>query len=279
MQASLPDAPGARHPLATALATGVAAAIDVLMPPTCVSCKAPVAAARLHCADCWASLLPPAGSRCTVCSVPLPDQWAAEAVCLTCLKDPPPFRQARAPYRYADVARGTVLAFKNGSEHLAPLMARAMLAEAHGLGPGGSISHAVIVPVPLHRWRIFRRGYNQAALLAHSISRETGASLAVDALQRVRPTRLTRGLNRTQRAAEMAGAFRVPPHHRTRIAGAHVLLVDDVLTTGATASACARALRRAGAVAVDVLTYARVAADSAGSYAIPSSMRGNDGQD
>lgn len=253
------------------LGAGWGAAVDVLMPPTCASCKVPVAAAHLHCATCWETLLPPAGTRCSLCSLPLPGQWAAETICLGCLREPPPFRRARAPYRYADAARQTVLRLKNGGWHLAPLMARAMLLEATRPVPGDrldDLAHGVlIVPVPLHRWRLFRRGYNQAALLAQAMARQMSAECAVDLLVRSRATRSTRGLGRVARAAEMSGAFRVPAQHRRLLSGRHILLVDDVLTTGATASACTRTLLAAGASVVDVLTYARVAADGAGAYA------------
>jgi predicted amidophosphoribosyltransferase len=163
----------------------------------------------------------------------LPPQWAAEAVCLSCLKDPPPFRMARAPYRYADTARATVLAFKNGEEHLAPMIARAMIADSSGLGPDTGLQSAIVVPVPLHRWRLFWRGYNQSALLARAVADQLGARL---------------------------------------------LLIDDVLTTGATAQAAAKALRRAGAAAVDVLTYARVAGEGSGSYALENGVKGSDGE-
>lgn len=154
-----------------------------------------------------------------------------------------------------------------------------MLMEVTRPDSDGGLQGALLVPVPLHRWRLFRRGYNQAALLAQAIARQARAELAVDAMVRMRATRSTRGLGRAARAAEMAGAFAVPARHRPRVSGRRVLLVDDVLTTGATASACAGALLAAGAETVDVLTYARVAADSAGAYAAPVAAGDDDGKD
>lgn len=243
------------------------AALDALMPPRCTSCKAPVSTAGLYCADCWGALQPPA-SPCHTCGVPLPPQWSAEATCLGCLAAPPDFSRARAPFVYADVARSTVLAFKNGAEHLAPLMARAMHLAARDLAPpDGQLGECRIVPVPLHRWRLLRRGYNQSALLAGALAPLTGGTLDLDSLVRRHATDSTRGKGRAARQAQMKGAFSVRADRRSAIRGQHILLVDDVLTTGATASAAARALRRAGALSVVVITYARVAGDTAPAYA------------
>jgi ComF family protein len=118
--------------------------------------------------------------------------------------------------------------------------------------------------VPLHRWRLLKRGYNQAAILAQALVRETGARLLPDLVQRVRATASQQGLGGRARVENItAGAFRIHPWHRRRVDGAKVLLVDDVLTTGATVEACARVLRRAGAARIDVLTLARVVRDAA----------------
>lgn len=118
---------------------------------------------------------------------------------------------------------------------------------------------SVVVPVPAHRWRLWQRGFNQAALIAHALARQGKAGLAVDALERVKPTSSTKGLNRRQRLRNVTGAFRVA--RREAIKGRHIVLVDDVMTTGATVSACAAALTRAGARHVEVLTFARTLHD------------------
>ena len=120
----------------------------------------------------------------------------------------------------------------------------------------------LIVPVPLHRARLWRRRFNQAAALGGAIARQAARPLDTGALQRVRPTRPQVGLTRAERARNLQGAFRVAPEARPRLAGRRLLLVDDVLTTGATANAAARALIRAGAREVDVLTFARVVAEA-----------------
>ncbi len=254
--------------LGSAIVAGFTRCIDALMPPQCASCKAPVSATALHCAACWATLSPPAGTRCAICSMPLPDSWAAEATCLQCLKEPPAFDSARAPFVYAEAARQTVLHFKYGAEHLAPRMARAMHQNAPELFADGPL----LIPVPLHRWRLFRRGFNQSALLARALGACSGCGVDLASLVRVRSTGSTRGLGRRARAKAVRGAFRVRPDRRAHIRGRPILLVDDVLTTGATASACARALRRAGALSVHVLTYARVAATGAAPYAMTNSI-------
>jgi ComF family protein len=153
-----------------------------------------------------------------------------------------------------------VLGLKHSDrEYLAGAMARhLMLVGGEWLGDG-----ALVVPVPLHRWRLWRRGYNQAALLAQAVAKLGGAELAVDALERVKPTPPSRGMNRSQRAANVRGAFRVRPGAKALLKGRAVLLVDDVLTTGATADACARVLLRGVAASVNLLTWARVVRPSA----------------
>ena len=123
---------------------------------------------------------------------------------------------------------------------------------ARRMPPGAEL----LVPVPLHRWRLWRRGFNQAVLIAAALSKRTGVPVARDALVRIKPTPLLRGLSPRQRRAAVTSAFRV--HDREAVVGRHIVLVDDVYTTGATVSAVARALKRGGATAVDVLTFARV---------------------
>jgi len=134
-------------------------------------------------------------------------------------------------------------------------MARAMLRVA-GTLPDDS----VIVPVPSHRWRLWQRGFNQAAEIARHVARQSGRVLAVDALIRVKPTVSTKRLTRKQRTANVTGAFKVA--RKAAVQGRTVVLVDDVMTTGATVSACARQLHRAGARHVAVLTYTRALANA-----------------
>jgi ComF family protein len=173
--------------------------------------------------------------------------------CGACLEEPPAFDRARAAVAYEESSRQLILGFKHGQKiHLAHSFAYALL-QRHG----AMIAEAdYIVPVPLHRWRLFRRGYNQAALIARLLAKESGRPALIEGLRRIRATKPQQGAA-AARALNIKGAFavgRLPPD----FAGKRVLLVDDVLTTGATVEACARVLRGAGAGYVDVLCFARV---------------------
>lgn len=229
--------------------------VDVLMPPGCIACGTEVLTPLGWCPECFADLPLLPAAHCQRCAVPLPEAWASEVACLGCVQDPPAFARTAAAYGYAGPAREVVLAFKGGREAYARPMAAAM---ARAAGPILA-PDAVLVPVPLHRWRLFERGFNQSLLLARELARLSGGVLVPSALRRRRATRRTRGLGRAQRLREMTGAFEVAPGDRPRLAGARVVLVDDVMTSGATARACAAVLRRAGAAQVDVLVFARVA--------------------
>lgn len=248
--------------------------IDLLMPPACIACKAPVATPLGFCADCWSALPAIEAARCIQCSVPLPIEWAAETHCLGCLNQPPRFDRAAAPFRYEGPARETVLAFKNGREAYAPQMAAAMLRTA----PGCVTPETLVCAVPLHRWRLAARGYNQALLLARAVAHQAGAPLDPDLVVRIRATPRTRGLSRAARRRNAEGAFRLAADAPSRIAGRDIILVDDVMTSGATASAVAGALKRGGAGRVTVLVYARVAATDAHPYVAGLLRRDDHGQ-
>lgn len=249
--------------------------LNLLMPPACMACEAPVAAPLSLCGACWSALPRIDGARCAQCSLPLPMAWQAESHCLGCLKDPPPFTKAVAPFLYEGPARQIVLRFKNGKDRWADPMAAAMQQAA----PDWADGTRLLVPVPLHRWRLASRGYNQALLLANALANLGKAEVAPDWLLRVKNTPSTRGQKRAQRLRNVSGAFRVRPSAQPLLLGRHVLLVDDVMTTGATAAACARVLRRAGAARVDVITYARVAAVDATPYLQGVSSQDAHGQD
>lgn len=249
--------------------------LDLLMPPTCMGCKAPVATPLGFCADCWSALPAIAGARCVQCSVPLPLKWQAESHCFGCLKDPPAFDRTAAPFLYAGPARQAVLAFKNGREAYAAPLAEAMLRAAPGFVMPGSL----IVAVPLHRWRLSARSYNQALLLARTIARATDVQLAPTLVRRVKPTPRTKGLSRAQRLRNVQGAFRLAPDARAKLAGRHVILVDDVMTSGATANSAAGLLKRNGAAHVDVLVFARVAAVDAAPYVADAHGQEDDAED
>ena len=157
--------------------------------------------------------------------------------------------------RYDEVARTLVHHLKyHDRTDLAPTMGRWMARAGHELLDTAD----VLVPVPLHWRRAFSRRFNQAGALAKAIGRASGVPVARDALRRVRPTEHQIGLSRAQRATNVQGAFKVPPERRHEIQGRRIVLVDDVLTSGATSDACARALLRAKAAQVDLLVFARV---------------------
>lgn len=267
MQAATTIVEGAR--------AGFRGLVDLLLPPACMACDEPVREPLSLCAACWSALPEIAGARCQQCGLPLPTQWQTETHCLGCLHEPPPFERAHAPYLYDGPARRVVIRFKNGKERWAIPMAAAM----HRAAPGWATPEKLLIPVPLHRWRLAARSYNQALVLARALGKLGGAEVAADWLIRVKNTPSTRGLKRAQRLRNVSGAFRVRPECAARLQGRHILMVDDVMTTGATAAACARVLRRAGAARVDVITYARVATADATPYLAVSSSQETDGQD
>lgn len=229
---------------------------DVLLPPRCPACRTVVAVVGSFCGDCWSELRFITAPMCVRCGVPFEVDHGSGTTCGACLLRAPRYTAARAALVYHGSARKVLLGFKHSDrDHLARLMAPQMIRAAREW----LTADGVLVPVPLHRWRLLKRGYNQAALLAASIARRSVTPLAVDALERSRATAMSKGMTRTQRATNVRGAFRVA--HPEQVAGRSVILVDDVLTTGATVEACGRVLRRAGAKHVLVLTWARVVRD------------------
>lgn len=236
------------------LGRAIGAGVDLLLPPRCASCGTIVDAQGGFCAPCWAGLPFITAPACVDCGLPFASAAVESARCAACLARPPRFT-ARAALAYEGPARQVLLQLKHADRpHLAVDMAGHLRRVAGDwLTPDG-----LIVPVPLHRWRLWQRGYNQAAELAKALSAATGTPLLVDALQRVRATRSSQGLNPRQRRRNVAGAFRITGRARRLVAERCIILVDDVLTTGATADACARVLLRAGARSVRLLTLARV---------------------
>ena len=237
------------------LKRAAAIALDLLLPPQCLSCNAVVDDPGTLCGDCWRRarfIAPPA---CACCGLPFAEDLGADARCGACHRDPPAFERARAVMVYDTVSRDLILAFKHGDRtDMAPAFGR-WLARA---GAELLADAALVAPVPLHWTRLWRRRFNQAALIARQLGRDAGIPFAPDLLVRKRRTPTQAGLGYAGRRRNVRGAFRVPARRRGAVAGKRVLLVDDVLTTGATAEACAQALKRAGAAATDVLTLARV---------------------
>ncbi len=236
----------------------VAYALDLLLPPRCPACREIVDRQGRFCLGCWSGLTFLTDPCCATCGAPFDIDRGPGARCGACLDTPPAFAAARAALAYAGSARTVLLGFKHGDrQHLADVMAPQVIRVGHAwLGPD-----AVLVPVPLHRWRLWKRGFNQAALLARAVARRTGSRLVVDALVRARPTASSRGMGRRARAANVRNAFVLARPEEVR--GREVVVIDDVLTTGATADACARVLLAGGAARVRVLTWARVVRDLA----------------
>lgn len=230
--------------------------LDVVLPPQCLSCGALTGGEGALCAQCWGGLTFLSAPYCAACGYPFEFGAAGgRALCGPCSRRRPVFDRARAVFAYDDASRPLIIGFKHADRtHAAPAFGQ-WLARA---GAELTADADVIVPVPLHRWRLARRRYNQAALLALDLARRCDRPAAVDALVRVRATPSQGGLGRMGRARNVRGAFAVPDGRLPLVAGKRVLLVDDVLTTGATVESAARALLGAGAGAVDVLALARV---------------------
>ena len=241
--------------VAAALGRALGACADVIVPPCCLVCRARVSAHHLLCAGCWREvdfIRPPL---CDVLGIPLPFSTGERMVSAAAVAHPPAWDRARAVAHYTGAMRTLVHQLKYADRHDGRTLLGRWLAEAgRELVPGID----VIVPVPLSRLRLILRHFNQAAVLAGELARQTGVAMDPLLLARVRRTRSQVGMTREQRRRNVAGAFRVPDRCRARLRGRNVLIVDDVLTTGATADACARALKRAGAARVDVLTLALV---------------------
>jgi ComF family protein len=227
--------------------------VDVALPQLCPSCREPVEGAGL-CPACWSKLSFIAPPYCERLGIPFPFDGGPGLLSMEAIADPPAYHRARAAVRYDEVARKLVHALKYGDRlDLAPTMGRWMARAGREL-----IADAeALLPVPLHWRRQWARRFNQSAVLAHIIAETSGRSVAHGALKRVKATPQQVGLDKSERAHNVQGAFRVPA-----VVGRKLLLVDDVLTSGATVDACARALLRAGAAGVDVLVFARVVAGS-----------------
>jgi ComF family protein len=241
---------------------GVRIVLDALLPPQCLACRAQVDAPGRFCAECFRGVTFLGDPCCARCGLGFAyaGQAATRApgeglLCAHCVVDPPPWARARGAMLYNETSRRLVLALKyaDRTEHAGPLAA--MMARA---GAALLRDCDVIVPVPLHRLRLLTRRYNQAALLALALGRLGGRPIRVDALRRIRRTASLGHLSSAARAELVHEAFAPRPAARPALLGRRVLLVDDVLTSGATARACAAVLLQAGAVSVDVLVAARV---------------------
>jgi ComF family protein len=232
-----------------------ALAAEIVLPPTCPACRSAVTDGFALCARCWSAIRFIEPPLCPIYGTPFAYDLGEGIVSAEALADPPPFRRARAAAIYGDAARRLVHHVKY---HDRPDLARVMATAMHRAGRPLLAECALIVPVPLYRWRLWQRRFNQAAELGAALSRLSGVPHDPFVLERRRSTRRQVGLTAAQREENVRGAFRVRETAGALIAAKPVLLVDDVYTSGATAKAATRALLRAGAASVDVLTFARV---------------------
>lgn len=228
--------------------------VTFALPPRCAGCGQIVARDLELCVACWQSLDFLTGEGCDRCGVPLS---GGLVTCAPCLQAPPAHDGVLAAVSYGDVARHLALKLKHGRRiGLARLFAKLMAGKLAG-------RDGVLVPVPLHRWRLWHRGFNQSALMARHLSAASGMPVSIDALERTRATPVLRELGRRDRENAVRGAFRVSGAGQKMVEGRNVILVDDVYTSGATANACARALKQAKAKEVKLLCWARVRLDDA----------------
>jgi ComF family protein len=239
---------------------GMQSVLRAIYPAQCIGCGTVVLDEAALCPACWRETPFIRGSACVKCGAPLPGEAPGDeaAECDDCMATPRPWETGAAALVYEGVARRLVMALKHGDRHdlvrpFAGWMA-ARLRCAHD-------ARTLIVPVPIHWRRLLRRRFNQSALLARSLARQTGAVHAPDALHRIRNTAPQEGMTVEERTALQTGAIVPHPRRGHILKGRHVLIVDDVMTSGATLSAAASAARSAGARRVDTLTLARVVKD------------------
>jgi ComF family protein len=226
------------------------AILDFALPPRCAGCGAIVGEMHSFCADCWLQIDFLGNLGCTTCGMPLEATDAEE--CAVCMAHPPRISRTRAAVAYDDLSRSVAIRLKYGRKvALARTMARFMMPLV-AMGDG----ERLLIPVPLHRSRLWSRGFNQSALVANDLARRLGIRSDPFTLRRTRATPPLKGMSRLQRRRAVAGAFSVA--RPESVSGKTVILVDDVLTTGSTAEACARTLLRAGAERVELVSWARV---------------------
>ncbi len=228
--------------------------VDFVFPPRCPLCGEGIAAQGGLCLGCWSELVIPGKPACKSCARPFGDRAPPGGTCEQCHTSPPLHDGIAAATIYNDTSRKLVLAFKHGNRiALAPMMARLIAARLEGVDEDW-----LVIPVPLHRWRLWQRGFNQAAVLAGEVAKLTGARLCVDALVRRRQTPMLGGLGARDREQVLAGAIAVHPSRSALLRDSKVLLVDDVLTSGATSDTCIKALKDGGVQRVAVGCFARV---------------------
>ncbi|MAB14999.1 ComF family protein [Parvibaculum sp.] len=248
-------------PIATPAVTGLSRLADFLLPPVCLACGQGVGEHGTLCGECWGEAAFIEEPRCRVTGLPFAYQPGGshpsdgEMVSAVALAHPPAYRAARAAMQYNDLSRLLISRFKYGDRlEGAPAFARWMMRAGAEMLDGADL----ILPVPLHRARLFSRRFNQSAELARWIGRLSGVPFEGRTLLRIRATRPQVGLSGEARRRNLRGAFKVAEARRAGLQGRCVVVVDDVITSGSTVEACAKALIGAGAAEVRVLALARV---------------------
>jgi len=233
--------------------------LDFILPPRCANCSARVVSHGHLCPACWGTLKPLAAPFCECCALPFEFDARDGDICGSCIQETPAFDWARAAVLYDELGRKMVLQLKySGAAAAVPAMTQMMVNALAGSRVD------VIMPVPLHRRRLLGRRFNQSQLLAADLARRMDVPLDTFSLFKHRATESQGGLNRKARFRNVHASFAVADDRKTLVAGKNILLVDDVLTTGATATACANTLKKAGAKSVGLCTYARVGKAIAG---------------
>lgn len=249
-----------RSHIRTNLMEGLSPVIDLVYPPRCPLCGASTASQGGLCTDCWEGIEVPGEPSCHTCQRPLAQSGFGAGAgqggqCFTCRQAPLRHRGIIAACVYNDASRRLILTFKHGGKvALSPLLANLMASRLRS----GLVENPLLIPVPLHRWRLWQRGFNQAALLAQELHKRGKGEVLVDALVRHKRTPSLGGLGSEARARALAGAISARPAARASISGRNILLVDDVFTSGATSNACIDALLEAGALSVRIVCFARV---------------------
>lgn len=233
--------------------------LRLLYPAQCLTCDALVEQEHALCADCWHGTHFISGLVCDCCGVPLPGDEGEQVLCDDCMVIARPWTRGRAAFLYSGTGRKFVLALKHGDRtDLAPPAASWLLNTTRKI----TSPNTLLVPVPLHWRRLLKRRYNQSAELARAMSKQSGMSYRPEVLERHKLTKPLDGLNREARFDVLRETIDVPKGQERNVAGKDVLLIDDVMTSGATLAACAEVLNAAGAANVNVAVLARVAKET-----------------
>lgn len=235
------------------------ALVNLVLPPRCIVSGQEVDRQGMLAPEIWAGLDFIAAPYCNICCIPFEfDTATGTELCASCIQKAPDYNRARSALKYNDASRPLILGFKHADQTHAVLAFMPWMKASGVEFISGAHKADILIPVPLHPLRLLARRYNQAALLAHKFSKETGIPVFLDGLKRVRHTPSQGHLNAGERAKNVKKAFAVTPRYIEQIKGKNILLIDDVYTTGSTVNECARALKKAGAFEVNVLCIARV---------------------